>query len=52
MPAPAAVLDPDVTSTGLITLPEEKTATCRVRAFHWGETSNVAHLKSGPIPST
>lgn len=47
---PAAVLDPDVNSTGLITLPEEKSATYRVRAFHWGDTSNVAHVKSGPDP--
>jgi hypothetical protein len=47
---PAAVLDPDVNSTGLITLPEEKSATYRVRAFHWGGTSNVAHVKSGPDP--
>jgi hypothetical protein len=45
---PAAVLDQDITSTGLITLPEEKTATYRVRAFRWGETSNVAHVRTGP----
>lgn len=45
---PAAVLDPDVNSTGLITLPEEKSATYRVRAFRWGDTSNVAHVRSGP----
>jgi hypothetical protein len=47
---PAAVLDPDVNSAGLITLPQEKSATYRVRAFRWGDTSNVAHVKSGPDP--
>jgi hypothetical protein len=47
---PAAVLDPNTNSTGLITLPDEKTATYRVRAFHWAATSNVAHVKTGPDP--
>ena len=49
---PAAVLDPNTNSTGLITLPDEKTATYRVRAFHWTGTSNTAHVKTGPDPDT
>ncbi|MCS7479334.1 fibronectin type III domain-containing protein [Umezawaea endophytica] len=47
---PAAVLDPNTNSAGLITLPDEKTAAYRVRAFFWGGTSNVAHVKTGPDP--
>ena len=47
---PVAVMDPNINSTGLITLPTEKTATYRVRAFYWGKTSNTAHVKSGPDP--
>ncbi|MET1071726.1 MAG: fibronectin type III domain-containing protein [Umezawaea sp.] len=46
----AVVLEPNVNSAGLITLPEEKSATYRVRAFYWGPTSNVATVKSGPDP--
>ena len=49
---PAAVFDPNTNSTGLITLPDEKTATYRVRAFLWTGTSNTAHVKTGPDPDT
>lgn len=44
---PLVVLDPDVNSTGLITLPEEKQASYRVRAFTYGELSNVVRLTTG-----
>ncbi|MEV7345811.1 fibronectin type III domain-containing protein [Streptomyces sp. NPDC093544] len=45
--APLVVLDPDVNSTGLITLPTEKQASYRVRAFTYGELSNVVRLTTG-----
>jgi hypothetical protein len=45
--APVAVLDPDINSTGLVTLPEEKHASYRIRAFAYGERSNVVHLTTG-----
>ncbi|MEU8859765.1 fibronectin type III domain-containing protein [Streptomyces umbrinus] len=44
---PVVVLDPDVNSTGLITLPTEKEASYRVRAFTYGERSNVVRLTTG-----
>jgi hypothetical protein len=47
----AAVLDPNVNSFGLITLPTEKQATYRLRAFYYGRPSNVAHRRTGPEPS-
>ncbi|MEU4768301.1 fibronectin type III domain-containing protein [Actinosynnema sp. NPDC023794] len=43
----AARLDPDVRSFGLITLPTEKTATYRVRAYCYGAASDIAHQKTG-----
>ncbi|MGZ3147019.1 fibronectin type III domain-containing protein [Lentzea chajnantorensis] len=43
----AAQLDPDVTSFGLITLPDEKNATYRVRAFRFGVASNLTRQKTG-----
>ncbi|MFT7838875.1 fibronectin type III domain-containing protein [Saccharothrix sp. BKS2] len=43
----AAQLDPDVRSFGLITLPEEKTATYRVRPYYYGTTTNTAHQRTG-----
>lgn len=43
----AARLDPDVTSFGLITLPDEKTVTCRVRPFRFGSPSNLTQQKTG-----
>ncbi|MGI5372940.1 fibronectin type III domain-containing protein [Streptomyces sp. CA-251387] len=44
---PVAVVDPDVTATTLVTLPGEKRATFRVRAFVLGEQSNVVRLTTG-----
>ncbi len=43
----AAQLDPDVTSFGLITLPDEKTATYRVRPYRFGASSNLTHQTTG-----
>src|SRR5262249_53059064 len=47
----AAVLDPDINSFGLITLPDEKKASFRVRAFYYGKPSNIAHQTTGPESS-
>lgn len=44
---PVALLNPDINSFGLITLPEEKRASYRVRAFVYGERSNIVHLMTG-----
>jgi hypothetical protein len=41
------VVDPDVTSVGLVTLPEEKTASYRVRPFYYGPASNVVREQTG-----
>jgi hypothetical protein len=43
----AAVLDPDITSFGLFTMPNEKRASYRVRAFYYGASSNIAHQTTG-----
>lgn len=43
----AAQLDPNVVSYGLITLPEEKSATYRVRPFRFSSPSNLAHETTG-----
>ncbi|WP_245983697.1 fibronectin type III domain-containing protein [Lentzea flaviverrucosa] len=43
----AVQLDPDTTSYGVITLPDEKTATYRVRAFRFGSPSNLTHQTTG-----
>jgi len=43
----AAVLDAGITSFGLITLPDEKVATFRVRPYFFGERSNVAQVRTG-----
>ncbi|MFC8827526.1 hypothetical protein ACFT9I_19550, partial [Streptomyces sp. NPDC057137] len=48
---PAPLLNPDINSFGLITLPEEKQASYRVRAFVYGEQSNVVHLTTGSDPT-
>ncbi|MFC8081049.1 hypothetical protein ACFUN8_36580, partial [Streptomyces sp. NPDC057307] len=48
---PAPLLNPDINSFGLITLPEEKRASYRVRAFVYGEQSNVVHLTTGSDPT-
>ncbi|MEV0780578.1 fibronectin type III domain-containing protein [Streptomyces sp. NPDC050428] len=47
---PVALLKPDINTFGLITLPEEKRASYRVRAFVYGEQSNVVHLTTGSDP--
>ncbi|MFF3753110.1 fibronectin type III domain-containing protein [Streptomyces sp. NPDC002018] len=44
---PVVVLDRDINSTGLITLPTEKRASYRVRAFLYGAESNVVRLTTG-----
>ncbi|MFB6977172.1 fibronectin type III domain-containing protein [Streptomyces scopuliridis] len=49
--APVAVLDPDINSCGLITLPTEKRASYRVRAFTYGARSNVPRLTTGEPPA-
>lgn len=46
----AMVMEPDVNSVGLITLPEEKTATYRVRPFRYGPASSVPHQLTGRNP--
>ncbi len=43
----AAVVDPNVNATGLITLPDEKNASYRVRAFYYGQSSNLVNLLTG-----
>ncbi|GLZ28955.1 hypothetical protein Lesp02_11450 [Lentzea sp. NBRC 105346] len=43
----AAQLDPNVTSFGLVTLPEEKQASYRVRPYRFGEPSNLVHETTG-----
>jgi hypothetical protein len=43
----AMVLDPDITSVGLITLPDEHDASYRVRAFYYGRSSSVARQTTG-----
>ncbi|GGJ90128.1 hypothetical protein GCM10011583_21850 [Streptomyces camponoticapitis] len=48
---PVPLLDPDINAFGLITLPEEKRASYRVRAFVYGEQSNVVHLRTGSDPT-
>jgi hypothetical protein len=47
---PVAVLDPDITSFGLVTLDEEKHAAYRVRPFRYGPASNVVRLTTGQAP--
>ncbi|TMR94644.1 fibronectin type III domain-containing protein [Nonomuraea basaltis] len=42
-----AALDPDVNAFGLVTLPEERRAAYRVRAFRYGPPSNVVHRTTG-----
>ncbi|MEV4018680.1 fibronectin type III domain-containing protein [Nonomuraea angiospora] len=50
-----AVLAPDVNAFGLVTLPEERHASYRVRAFRYGPPSNVVRRTTGddlPSPTT
>ncbi|GAA3437610.1 fibronectin type III domain-containing protein [Kutzneria kofuensis] len=42
-----AVLDKDINSFALITLPDEDKASYRVRAFYYGPSSNVVTRKTG-----
>ncbi|WP_273935095.1 hypothetical protein [Kutzneria chonburiensis] len=42
-----AVLDRDINSFPLITLPDENTASYRVRAFYYGPPSNVVTRRTG-----
>jgi hypothetical protein len=42
-----AVLDKDINSFALITLPDENTASYRVRAFYYGPSSNVVTRRTG-----
>ena len=42
-----AVLDRDINSFALITLPDEDTAAYRVRAFYYGPSSNVVTRRTG-----
>jgi len=43
----AGFIDPDATFTELSTLPEERNASYRVRAFYRGQASNLAHQTTG-----
>jgi hypothetical protein len=43
----ATVLDRDVNTYGLVTLPNEKHAAYRVRAFYFGPASNIVHETTG-----
>jgi hypothetical protein len=43
-----ASLEADVNAFGLVTMPNEKVASYRVRAFYYGPASNVVHEKTGP----
>jgi hypothetical protein len=43
----AAVLDPDVNTYALVTLPNEKHASYRVSAFYFGPSSNVVGETTG-----
>ncbi|MEV8373525.1 fibronectin type III domain-containing protein [Kribbella sp. NPDC056861] len=43
----AGFVDPDSTFTELTTLPAERIASYRIRAFHRGEPSNLAHQTTG-----
>ncbi|MBT2510347.1 fibronectin type III domain-containing protein [Streptomyces sp. ISL-98] len=49
---PVAVLDPDINSFGLITLPDEKRAAYRGRAITYGAQSNVVRLTTGEDSAT
>jgi hypothetical protein len=47
-----ALIDRDMNSFGLITLPNEKRAAFRIRAFYFGRPSNTAKATSGPEQPT
>ncbi len=42
-----AVVDADVNAFGLVTLPSERVASYRVRAYEFGSASTVAHRTTG-----
>jgi hypothetical protein len=42
-----ALIDPDITSFGLVSLPDEKAASYRVRPFYYGTPSNPAYRGTG-----
>lgn len=44
------VLDPRVNACGVATLPDEKRAAYRVRAFYYGDRSAIAHATTGGPP--
>lgn len=46
----AALLDPDTNSFGLITMPDEKTSTYRVRPIYYAAASDVVHQTTGAAP--
>jgi hypothetical protein len=41
------LLDPNINTCGIVTLPNEKNAAYLIRAFYYGHSSNVAHLTTG-----
>ena len=41
------LLGPDINTCGVVTLPTEKNATYQIRAFYYGQSSNVAHQTTG-----
>ncbi|MET0238061.1 MAG: fibronectin type III domain-containing protein [Kibdelosporangium sp.] len=45
--AVSGVLDPDVNAYGMVILPNEKKATYRIRAYRFGESTNIAHQTTG-----
>ncbi|GAA1951735.1 fibronectin type III domain-containing protein [Amycolatopsis minnesotensis] len=47
---PVEVLDRDIGSCGLATLPRERSAAFRVRAFRYGALSTVAYQRTGRAP--
>nr|WP_215549640.1 fibronectin type III domain-containing protein [Amycolatopsis sp. CA-230715] len=49
--APVEVLDRDIGSCGLATLPQERSAAFRIRAFRYGALSTVAYQHTGKAPA-
>jgi hypothetical protein len=47
----AMVVDPDITSVGLVALDTERAAQFRVRAYRYGTPSNTAHRTTGGSPA-
>lgn len=47
----AAVVDADINSYGLITMPAERSSSYRVRAFYYGPASNLAYQHTGAEPA-